>query len=50
MIIFVFIKFEAVEILEDILIMADIGVKTVMNFIEKLRARVNEEKIFREHY
>ena len=33
------------EELEDILIMADIGVKTVMNFIEKLRARVKEEKI-----
>jgi fused signal recognition particle receptor len=31
------------EELEDILIMADIGVKTVMNFIEKLRARVKEE-------
>ena len=36
---------EYFEELEDILIMADIGVKTVMNFIEKLRARVKEEKI-----
>lgn len=33
------------EELEDVLIMADIGVKTVMNFIEKLRVRVKEEKI-----
>ena len=31
--------------LEDILIMADIGVKTVMNFIERLRKRVKNENI-----
>jgi len=36
---------EYFEELEDILIMADIGVKTVMNFIEKLKARVKQEKI-----
>lgn len=33
------------EELEDILIMADIGVKTVMSFMGKLRTRVREEKI-----
>lgn len=31
--------------LEEILIMADIGVNTVTNFIERLRARVKHEKI-----
>ena len=31
--------------LEEILIMADIGVNTVMKFMEKLRQRVREEKI-----
>lgn len=31
--------------LEEILIMADIGVNTVMDFMEKLRKRVKEEKI-----
>ena len=31
--------------LEDILIMADIGVNTVMNFIDRLKDRVNKEKI-----
>ena len=31
--------------LEEILIMADIGVNTVMKFMDKLRARVKEEKI-----
>ena len=31
--------------LEEILIMADIGVNTVTNFIEKLRDRVKHEKI-----
>ncbi len=36
---------EYFEELEDILIMADIGVKTVMNFMGKLRTRVREEKI-----
>ncbi len=36
---------EYFEELESILIKADIGVKTVMNFIEKLRKRVKEEKI-----
>ena len=33
------------EELEEILIMADIGVKTVMNFIDKLKARVKSEHI-----
>ena len=36
---------EYFEELEDILIMADIGVNTVMNFIERLRNRVRHEKI-----
>lgn len=36
---------EYFEELEEILIMADIGVTTVMNFVEKLRKRVKEEKI-----
>ena len=36
---------EYFEELEEILIMADIGVNTVMNFMEKLRKRVKEEKI-----
>ena len=31
--------------LEEILIMADIGVETVMRFIDKLKSRVREEKI-----
>lgn len=31
--------------LEEILIMADIGVETVMHFIDKLRKRVHDEKI-----
>ena len=31
--------------LEEILIMADIGVSTVMNFMDRLRARVKQEKI-----
>lgn len=33
------------EELEDILIMADIGVNTVMNFVDKLKSRVKTEKI-----
>ncbi len=33
------------EELENILIMADIGVNTVMKFVDKLRTRVKEEKI-----
>ena len=36
---------EYFEELEEILIMADIGVNTVMNFMEKLRKRVKEKKI-----
>lgn len=36
---------EYFEELEDILIMADIGVNTVMNFMDRLRKRVREEKI-----
>jgi len=36
---------EYFEELEDILIMADIGVKTVINFMDKLKTRVKEEKI-----
>ncbi len=36
---------EYFEELERVLIMADIGVKTVMSFMEKLRVRVKEEKI-----
>ena len=31
--------------LEQLLIMADIGVNTVMNFMDKLRRRVKEENI-----
>ena len=33
------------EELEDVLIMADIGVNTVMNFVDRLRDRVKSEKI-----
>ena len=33
------------EELEDILIMADIGINTVMNFVDKLKDRVKKEKI-----
>ena len=36
---------EYFEELEDILIMADIGVNTVMNFIERLKKRVKHENI-----
>ena len=39
---------EYFEELEDILIMADIGVNTVMNFMDRLRKRVREEKIEKE--
>ena len=33
------------EELEDILIMADIGVNTVVNFVDKLKERIKTEKI-----
>ncbi len=36
---------EYFEELEDILIMADIGVNTVMEFVDKLRTRIKTEKI-----
>ena len=36
---------EYFEELENVLIMADIGVKTVMDFIERLRKRVKQENI-----
>ena len=36
---------ESFEELENVLIMADIGVKTVMDFIERLRKRVKQENI-----
>ncbi len=36
---------EYFEELEEILIMADIGVNTVMNFMDRLRKRVKEDKI-----
>ena len=36
---------EYFEELEDILIMADIGVNTVMNFIDRLKKRVKHENI-----
>ena len=38
------------EELEDILIMADIGVNTVMKFVDKLRDRVKNEKISSSDY
>ena len=38
------------EELEDILIMADIGVNTVMKFVDKLRERVKSEKIVDSDY
>ena len=38
------------EELEDILIMADIGVNTVMKFVDKLRNRVKSEKITDSNY
>ena len=41
---------EYFEELEDLLIMADIGVKTVMEFIEKLRDRVKKENITDTEY
>ncbi len=40
---------EFFEELEEILIMADIGVDTVLNFIERLKKRVNSEKIINPH-
>ena len=38
------------EELENILIMADIGVNTVMNFVDKLKHRVSSEKITDVNY
>ncbi len=38
------------EELEDILIMADIGINTVMNFVDKLKIRVKNEKIVDSNY
>ena len=38
------------EELEDILIMADIGINTVMKFVDKLRIRVKSEKITDSDY
>lgn len=38
------------EELEDILIMADIGINTVMNFVDKLKLRVKSEKIVSSDY
>ncbi len=41
---------EYFEELEELLIMADIGVKTVVEFIERLKKRVKEEKIIDTKY
>ena len=41
---------EYFEELEEILIMADIGVNTVMSFIDRLRKRVKHEKIESTEY
>ena len=38
------------EELEDILIMADIGINTVMKFVDKLKLRVKSEKIVDSNY
>lgn len=38
------------EELENILIMADIGINTVMNFVDRLRDRVKKEKITDSNY
>ena len=38
------------EELEDILIMADIGINTVMSFVDKLKLRVKSEKIVSSDY
>ena len=38
------------EELEDILIMADIGINTVMNFVDKLKDRVKSERIVDSNY
>lgn len=38
------------EELEDILIMADIGINTVMSFVDKLKIRVKSEKITDSNY
>lgn len=40
-----FVNEDYFEELENILIMADIGVNTVVNFVDRLRKRVKEEKI-----
>lgn len=45
-----FINEDYFEELENILIMADIGVNTVMNFVDKLKIRVKEEKIESPEY
>ena len=41
---------EYYEELEELLINADVGVNTVMNFMDRLRARVKEEKITDANY
>ena len=41
---------EYFEELENLLIMADIGVKTVMKFMDELRARVKKENITDTNY
>ncbi len=41
---------EYFEELEELLINADVGVNTVMNFMDRLRARVKEEKITDANY
>ena len=45
-----FINDDYFEELENILIMADIGVNTVMNFVDKLKDRVKKEKITDSEY
>ena len=40
-----FLNEEYFEELEDILIMADIGINTVVKFVDKLKSRVKNEKI-----
>ena len=41
---------EYLEELEDILIMADIGVNTVISFMERLRERIKKENITDSEY
>jgi len=45
-----FINEDYFEELENILIMADIGVSTVMNFVDRLKDRVKKEKITDSEY